>query len=76
MVYSPCIHCAKTIAASKIKNVYFIQQYKKHGDDQPDLKYIDIFKYNNINVFQLSKHGIKKILFWIEKEKSYLSSLE
>jgi len=76
MVYSPCIHCAKTIAASKIKNVYFIQQYKKHGDDQPDLKYIDIFKYNNINVFQLSKHGIKKILFWIEKEKSFLSSLE
>ena len=23
MVYSPCVHCAKTIAASKIKRIYF-----------------------------------------------------
>jgi deoxycytidylate deaminase len=75
MVYSPCIHCAKTIAASKIKSVYFIQQYLKGSDQQPDLKYQEIFKFYGINCIQMDNKNIKKILFWSKKDQEFLNSL-
>ena len=75
MVYSPCIHCAKTIAASKIKSVYFIQQYIKGSDQQPDLKYQDIFKFYGINCIQMDNKNIKKILYWSQKDQDFLNSI-
>jgi deoxycytidylate deaminase len=75
MVYSPCIHCAKTIAASKIKSVYFIQQYIKGSDQQPDLKYQDIFKFYGINCIQIDNKNIKKILYWSQKDQDFLNSI-
>lgn len=75
MVYSPCIHCAKTIAASKIKNIYYIRQYKKGSNNEPDIKFLEIFKFHNINCFQLSKNGLRKILYWLEKDKEFLNNL-
>lgn len=75
MVYSPCVHCAKTIAASKIKSVYFIQQYIKGSDQQPDLKYEEIFKFYGINSIQLNNKSIGKILYWIKKDQDFLEAL-
>ncbi len=75
MVYSPCIHCAKTIAASKIKSVYFIQQYLKGSDQQPDLKYQEIFKFYGINCIKMDNKNIKKILYWNKKDQDFLNSL-
>ena len=75
MVYSPCIHCAKTIAASKIKSVYFIQQYLKGSDQQPDLKYEEIFRFYGINCIQMNNNNIKKILYWSKKDQDFLISL-
>jgi len=75
MVYSPCIHCAKTIAASKIKSVYFIKQYVKGADQQPDLKYQEIFKFYGINCIQMDNKNIKKILYWTQKDQDFLNSL-
>lgn len=75
MVYSPCIHCAKTIAASKIKSVFFIKQYLKGVDQQPDLKYEEIFKFYGINSIQLNNKSIEKILYWIKKDQDFLESL-
>jgi deoxycytidylate deaminase len=75
MVYSPCIHCAKTIAASKIKSVYFIKQYVKGTDQQADLKYQEIFKFYGINCIQMDNKNIKKILYWTQKDQDFLNSL-
>jgi deoxycytidylate deaminase len=75
MVYSPCVHCAKTIAASKIKNVYFIQQYIKGSVQEPDLKYQEIFKFYGINNIQLNNKSIEKILHWVKKDQDFLQAL-
>ena len=75
MVYSPCIHCAKTIAASKIKQVYFLKQYKKANTEALDLKYTDIFTFNSIQYQQIDKSSLSKILYWIEKDKEFIKNL-
>lgn len=75
MVYSPCVHCAKTIAASKIKSVYFIQQYIKGANQEPDFKYQEIFKFYGINSIQLNNKSIEKILYWIKKDQDFLQAL-
>ena len=75
MVYSPCVHCAKTIAASKIKSVYFIQQYIKGANQEPDFKYQEIFKFYGINSIQLNNKSIEKILYWIKKDQDFLQTL-
>ena len=75
MVYSPCIHCAKTIAASKIKSVYFIQQYIKGSDQQPDLRYEQIFRFYGINCLMINNKSIEKILHWIKKDQDFLQAL-
>ena len=75
MVYSPCVHCAKTIAASKIKRIYFIQQYTKGSDQKLDLKYEEIFKFYGIDSIQLNNKSIEKILHWIRKDHDFLDSL-
>lgn len=75
MVYSPCIHCAKTIAASKIKQVYFLKQYRKANTESLDLKYTDIFTFNSIQYQQLDISSVSKILYWIDKDKEFLKNL-
>lgn len=75
-VYSPCIHCAKTIAASKIKKVYFLKQYQKSKHEQPDAKYREIFEYNQIEVEKLSSESLDKILFWLDKDKQFIQNLK
>jgi deoxycytidylate deaminase len=75
MVYSPCIHCAKTIAASKIKEIYFLKQYRKSNSETLDVKYIDIFNFSGIKYNQLSIDSLNKILFWIDKDKEFIKSL-
>ena len=74
-VYSPCIYCAKTIAASKIKNVYFLKEYKKANTEQVDDKYKMVFDYHSISYETLNSDSIKKIMFWLEKDKNLLQSL-
>jgi dCMP deaminase len=68
-VLSPCISCAKTIAATSIKEVYFIKQYYKGGKDA-DLKYAKIFDLFGIKCFQVSKDSLSNI------EKVMKSELE
>lgn len=75
MVYSPCIHCAKTIAASKIKEIYFLKQYRKSNSEMLDVKYMDIFNFSGIKYNQLSIDSLNKILFWIDKDKEFIKSL-
>ena len=75
MVYSPCVHCAKTIAASKIKRIYFIQQYTKGSDQKLDFKYEEIFKFYGIDSIQLNNKSIEKILHWIRKDHDFLDCL-
>lgn len=75
MVYSPCIHCAKTIGASRIKKIWFLKQYIKHGSDCPDTKYQEIFDFNNIEYFHLKKENLKNILSWHKKNNEFLLSL-
>lgn len=75
MVYSPCIHCAKTIAASKIKEIYFLKQYSKSNSETLDVKYMDIFNFSGIKYNQLSIDSLNKILFWIDKDKEFIKSL-
>jgi deoxycytidylate deaminase len=75
MVYSPCIHCAKTIAASKIKEIYFLKQYRKSNSETLDVKYMDIFNFSGIKYNQLSIDSLNKILFWIDKDKEFIKSL-
>lgn len=75
MVYSPCIHCAKTIAASKIKEIYFLKQYRKSNSETFDVKYMDIFNFSGIKYNQLSIDSLNKILFWIDKDKEFIKSL-
>jgi deoxycytidylate deaminase len=66
---SPCVSCAKTIAATSIKEVYFIKQYYKGGKDA-DLKYAKIFDLFGIKCFQVSKDSLLNI------EKVMKSELE
>lgn len=68
-VLSPCVSCAKTIAATSIKEVYFIKQYYKCGKDA-DLKYAKIFDLFGIKCFQASKDSLLNI------EKVMKSELE
>jgi dCMP deaminase len=68
-VLSPCVSCAKTIAATSIKEVYFIKQYYKGGKDA-DLKYAKIFDLFGIKCFQASKDSLLNI------EKVMKSELE
>jgi dCMP deaminase len=68
-VLSPCVSCAKTIAATSIKEVYFIKQYHKGGKDA-DLKYAKIFDLFGIKCFQASKDSLLNI------EKVMKSELE
>jgi len=68
-VLSPCVSCAKTIAATSIKEVYFIKQYYKGGKDA-DLKYAKIFDLFGIKYFQTSKDSLLNI------EKVMKSELE
>jgi dCMP deaminase len=68
-VLSPCVSCAKTIAATSIKEVYFIKQYHKGGKDA-DLKYAKIFDLFGIKCFQASKDSLANI------EKVMKSELE
>jgi dCMP deaminase len=68
-VLSPCVSCAKTIAATSIKEVYFIKQYYKGGKDA-DLKYAKIFDLFGIKCFQASKDSLLNI------EKTMKSELE
>jgi dCMP deaminase len=68
-VLSPCVSCAKTIAATSIKEVYFIKQYYKGGKDA-DLKYAKIFDLFGIKCFQVSKDSLANI------EKVMKSELE
>jgi dCMP deaminase len=68
-VLSPCVSCAKTIAATSIKEVYFIKQYYKGGKDA-DLKYAKIFDLFDIKCFQVSKDSLANI------EKVMKSELE
>lgn len=75
MVYSPCIHCAKTIAASKIKEIYFLKQYRKSNSETLDVKYMDIFNFSGIKYNQLSIDSLNKILLWIDKDKEFIKSL-
>jgi len=75
MVYSPCIHCAKTIAASKIKEIYFLKQYRKSNSETLDVKYMDIFNFSGIKYNQLSIDSLNKILFWMDKDKQFIKSL-
>lgn len=75
MVYSPCIHCAKTIAASKIKEIYFLKQYRKSNSEMLDVKYMDIFNFSGIKYNQLSIDSLNKILFWMDKDKEFIKSL-
>jgi len=75
MVYSPCIHCAKTIAASKIKHIFFLKQYKKSNSEHEDTKYMDILNFCDIKYTKLDKNSLHKILYWIEKDKEFINSL-
>lgn len=75
MVYSPCIHCAKTIAASKIKEIYFLKQYRKSNTEVLDAKYMDIFNFSGIKYHQLSSNSLNKILLWLDKDKQFIQSL-
>ena len=75
MVYSPCIHCAKTIAASKIKEIYFLKQYRKSNSEVLDAKYMDIFNFSGIKYHQLSSNSLNKILLWLDKDKQFIQSL-
>ena len=75
MVFSPCVHCAKTIAASKIKSVYFIKQYIKGSDQKSDLTYEEIFKFYGINCIQINNKSVDRILYWIKKDQDFLQSL-
>jgi len=68
-VLSPCVSCAKTIAATSIKEAYFIKQYYKGGKDA-DLKYAKIFDLFGIKCFQASKDSLANI------EKVMKSELE
>jgi deoxycytidylate deaminase len=74
MVYSPCIHCAKTIAASKIQNVFFLKEYIRGDNNEPDIKYKQIFDFHNINYKKLNERSIKRIIYWIDKDKEFLQS--
>jgi deoxycytidylate deaminase len=75
-VFSPCIHCAKTIAASKIKSVYFLKEYQKANNEQPDHKYKEIFDFYGISYCQLTEKSLDKILFWIEKDKQFIQEIK
>lgn len=75
MVYSPCIHCAKTIAGSEIKKIWFLKQFTKHGSDCPDTKYKEIFSFNGIEYEELTKYSLEKILRWQNKNQDFLHRL-
>lgn len=75
-VFSPCIHCAKTIAASKIKSVYFLKEYQKANTEQPDTKYKEIFDFYDITYHQLNQKSLDKIIFWIEKDKEFIHKIK
>lgn len=75
MVYSPCIHCAKTIAASKIKNVYFLKEYIKGDTKEPDVKYQQIFDFHGIHYKKLNERNVDRIIYWIDKDKQFLQSI-
>jgi deoxycytidylate deaminase len=74
-VYSPCIYCAKTIAASQIKNVFFFAEYVRGDTGLVDDNYKMIFDYHSIHYKKLDKESVKKIMFWLEKDKNFLQSL-
>jgi deoxycytidylate deaminase len=74
-VYSPCIHCAKTIAASKVRSVFFIKQYTKNTEEKPDLAYQKIFNFYGITYFQLNEKNIERIMYWIQQDKKFLESI-
>lgn len=75
MVYSPCIHCAKTIAASKIKHIFFLKEYKKVNSESADTKYKEIFDFCGIYYTQLNTQSFQKIIYWLDKDKQFLQSL-
>lgn len=59
-VLSPCVSCAKTIAATTIKEVYFIKQYYRSGKEA-DIKYAKIFDLYGIKYFQITKDNLSNI---------------
>jgi len=59
-VLSPCISCAKTIAATTIKEVYFIKQYYK-GGKEADVKFTKIFDLYGIKYTQITKENLSNI---------------
>jgi len=59
-VLSPCISCAKTIAATKIKEVYYIRQYLSAGKN-PDMEYKSIFDSYGIKNRIISELELKNI---------------
>lgn len=76
MVFSPCIHCAKTIAASKIKSVYFLKEYVKGDTQQADTKYKQIFDFHNIHYKKLNERSVSRIIHWIDKDRQFLTDLQ
>jgi deoxycytidylate deaminase len=73
-VLSPCVSCAKTIAATSIKEVYFIRQYRKAGVEA-DMKYAKIFDLYGIKVFQISKEALLNIEQVMKEELKNIKKL-
>jgi len=73
-VLSPCVSCAKTIAATSIKEVYFIRQYRKAGVET-DMKYAKIFDLYEIKVFQISKEALSNIEQVMKEELENIKKL-
>jgi deoxycytidylate deaminase len=73
-VLSPCVSCAKTIAATSIKEVYFIKQYHKAGAEA-DMKYAKIFDLYGIKVFQISKDSLSNIEKVMKQEVENIKNL-
>ena len=73
-VLSPCVSCAKTIAATSIKEVYFIKQYHKAGAEA-DMKYAKIFDLYGIKVFQISNGNLSNIEKIILQEAENIKKL-
>lgn len=71
-VLSPCISCSKTISATTIKEVYYIQEYRK-GGKIPDEKFKRIFDVYGIKYKQIDKSELENVKTFFTIENSFLN---
>ncbi len=66
LTHSPCPSCAKIIAASSVKEVYFLKEYVRGGPEWKDV--FDFYSVKYVQLSEESKNKIKEALVEIMKK--------